>query len=356
MKAEITKPLVIAEDVVQEFRVRRGNFGHGVVSAVDHVSFEIGRGETLAVVGETGSGKSTLARAMIHAPAPRSGRISIGGKDLVGARAVSPRRRAQLVQMIFQDPLGALDPKWPVSRLVAEPLQVRAGLSARERRVRVAETLERTGLSGGEFALRLPREMSGGQAQRIAIARALISSPELVICDEPVTALDVSMQAQIIRLLFELKRDLKLTYLLIAHDLSVVRVLADQVATMYLGRFCEIGAAEEIFTRPAHPYTAALLSAIPPRPGRRRPGEVVRLLGEPPSPLSPPSGCRFRTRCAYAQEICAQITPQLEPNGPRRRVACHFPLTKPPPVKTSSTERPSLVSLQPIPSRRPHRD
>jgi oligopeptide/dipeptide ABC transporter ATP-binding protein len=320
--------LLICDKVVRAFQVRRGLFGRGVVSAVDQVSFEIKRGETLAIVGETGSGKSTLARTIIDTSGPRSGRISIAGSEMTDAGAVSRRKRGMLVQMVFQDPLGALDPKWSVADLIAEPLGSGNALSARQKRQRVAEILQRVGLSASEFGARLPRETSGGQAQRIAIARALVSSPDLVICDEPVTALDVSVQAQIIRLLFELKRDLNLTYLLIAHDLSVVRVLANRVATMYLGRFCEIGDTAEIFARPAHPYSAALLSAIPPHPDDTSVRPRIRLLGEPPSPISPPSGCRFRTRCAFAQDICAKVKPELLPHGPNRSVACHFPLTE----------------------------
>jgi oligopeptide/dipeptide ABC transporter ATP-binding protein len=334
-----SEPLLVCEDIVQEFTVRKGNFGHGIVSAVDHVSFSIPRGGTLAIVGETGSGKSTLARAIIDAPGPKSGQIRVAGKELVGNHRVSRKQRGQLVQMVFQDPLGALDPKWTVSSLIAEPLKARGGANAEQQRRRVAEILERVGLSASQFGMRLPRDTSGGQAQRIAIARALVSSPDLVIFDEPVTALDVSVQAQIIRLMSELKGDLQLTYLLIAHDLSVVRVLADRVATMYLGRFCEIGETEDIFQRPAHPYTAALLSAIPPRPNQPEPRTQIRLLGEPPSPLSPPSGCRFRTRCAYAQDICAAVTPQLAPHGPNRSVACHFPLTDPVTGMPSETAR-----------------
>ncbi|MFS8112229.1 ABC transporter ATP-binding protein [Rhizobium jaguaris] len=325
--ADKREPLLICDDIVREFSVRRGLFGKGTVSAVDHVSFDIARGETLAIVGETGSGKSTLARAIMDAPKPKSGRISIAGHELAGNRSVSRKQRGELVQMVFQDPVGALDPKWTVANLIAEPLGAQGGLTAEGKRRRIAEILSRVGLSASEFGARLPRETSGGQAQRIAIARALVSSPDLVICDEPVTALDVSVQAQIIRLLFELKRDLNLTFLLIAHDLSVVRVLANRVATMYLGRFCEIGDTADIFARPAHPYSAALLSAIPPHPGDSVERPRIRLLGEPPSPLAPPSGCRFRTRCAYAQDICAKVTPKLTAHGPNRSVACHFPLT-----------------------------
>jgi oligopeptide/dipeptide ABC transporter ATP-binding protein len=314
-------------DLVQEFQVRRrGKNPKAVVSAVAGVSIEILTGQTYAVVGETGSGKSTLARAIIGAPPPKSGQVLIAGEELSGSGRKVARRRGELVQMIFQDPTAALDPKWSVSRIVGEPLRVRNQLDRRSRAGRVAEMLELVGLSPTRFGERRASELSGGQAQRVAIARALSSSPQLVICDEPVTALDVSIQAQILNLLFQLKRDLSLTYLLIAHDLAVVRVLADRVGTMYLGTLCESGPTDTIFRSPAHPYTSALLSAIPQRPGAAaRPR--IRLLGEPPSPIKPPSGCRFRTRCAFAQDICAELTPKLAPIGDDHMVACHFPLT-----------------------------
>jgi oligopeptide/dipeptide ABC transporter ATP-binding protein len=230
--------------------------------------------------------------------------------------------------MIFQDPVASLDPKWSISNIVSEPLKVQGGLSDEQRRRRVSEILSLVGLPASIYGNRLPREISGGQAQRVAIARALVAAPEVLICDEPVTALDVSLQAQIIRLLFDLKRELGLTYLLIAHDLSVVRVLANRTATMYLGRFAEIGDTTEVFENPAHPYTAALLSAIPPPPDSTTTPPRIRLIGEPPSPLNPPSGCRFRTRCSYAQDLCAEVTPPFTPIGKNRSVACHFPLVR----------------------------
>jgi len=327
--AAATRPVLQLTDVVQEFRVRRrGQPGKAVVSAVAGVSLEIAKGETFAIVGETGSGKSTLARAVIGAPPPISGEVRIGGEELSGKNRKTARRRGELAQMIFQDPTGALDPKWSARRIIAEPLAVAGRVPRKARRGRVEEMLDLVGLNPGQFGERRASELSGGQAQRVAIARALISSPELVICDEPVTALDVSIQEQILRLLFELRRELSLTYLLIAHDLSVVRVLATRVATMYLGVFCETGPTEQIFTSPTHPYTAALLSAIPQRPGSpERPR--IRLLGEPPSPIHPPSGCRFRTRCSYAQDICAEVVPELRSIAPGQLVACHFPLGTP---------------------------
>jgi oligopeptide/dipeptide ABC transporter ATP-binding protein len=228
--------------------------------------------------------------------------------------------------MVFQDPFGALDPRWTVARSITEPL-VTAGVNGREeRRRRVAEIMHLVGLDASRFAGRLPRELSGGQAQRVAIARALISEPDLLILDEPVTALDVSVQAQILALLFDLRQRLSVTSLLIAHDLAVVRALADRIAILYLGRICETAPTAELFRSPAHPYTAALLSAIPPglRGGVQR--ERVRITGRQPSPLNPPSGCRFRTRCPMAQQTCADVVPELRDIAPGHAVACHFPL------------------------------
>jgi oligopeptide/dipeptide ABC transporter ATP-binding protein len=321
-------PVLEVADLVQEFRVRRrGQLGKAAVSAVAGVSFAVSKGQTFGVVGETGSGKSTLARAVIGAPPPLRGRVLINGEDLSGPSRARSRRRGQLVQMIFQDPAGALDPKWSVERLVSEPLAIQGSFKARDLSRRVAAMLDLVGLNPLRYAERRASELSGGQAQRVAIARALIASPDLVVCDEPVTALDVSIQAQILRLLFDLKQELSLTYLLIAHDLAVVRALADRVGTMYLGKFCEVGSTDELYRNPAHPYTAALLSAIPHRPGApARPR--IRLLGEPPSPFSPPSGCRFRTRCTYAADICAEVEPVLRAIGPGHEVACHFPLSQ----------------------------
>jgi oligopeptide/dipeptide ABC transporter ATP-binding protein len=320
-------PLLVVEDLVQQFKVdRRGKWRKGIVSAVAGVNFEVRRGETLSVVGETGSGKSTLARALIRAPGPKSGRISLNGHELTGPKATSMREAGQLAQMIFQDPFSALNPKWTDEKIITEPL-VTAGIpNTVDRRRTVAVILERVGLSASQFGGRYPYELSGGQAQRVAIGRALVATPDLVICDEPVTALDVSIQAQILKLLSDLKEELSLTYLLIAHDLAVVRVLSDRTVTMYLGKFCEVGKTRSIFDTPAHPYTQALLSAIPPRPGQAVEQKRIRLQGEPPSPLSPPSGCRFHTRCAFAQDICTTDEPKMRSIGDDHNVACHFPL------------------------------
>jgi oligopeptide/dipeptide ABC transporter ATP-binding protein len=236
--------------------------------------------------------------------------------------------------MVFQDPFGALDPRWTAARSITEPL-ITAGVDSREeRRRRVAEIMHLVGMDASRFAGRLPRELSGGQAQRVAIARALVSEPDLLVLDEPVTALDVSVQAQILALLFDLRQRLSLTSLLIAHDLAVVRALADRTAILYLGRLCETAPTADLFRSPGHPYTAALLSAIPPglhgsrQHGRDRHVERdrVRITGRQPSPLNPPSGCRFRTRCPIAQDTCAEIVPQLREIAPGHEVACHFPL------------------------------
>jgi oligopeptide/dipeptide ABC transporter ATP-binding protein len=323
-------PLLRCEDIVQEFRVRRhGTFGMASVSAVSDVSVSVDRGQTYAIVGETGSGKSTFARSIIGAPPPRSGRILVAGQTISGRSGRASRARGRLVQMVFQDPMSAMDPQWTVEQIVAEPLRAQGGAGGRQRRARVAEALDMVGISPARFAGRRPTELSGGQAQRVAIARALVVRPPLVILDEPVTALDVSVQAEILRLLWRLRQELELTYLLISHDLAVVRSLADQVGTMYLGRLCETGRTEDVFTAPKHPYTAALLSAIPSINGRAdaAAGGRIRLRGEPPSPLNPPSGCRFRTRCPYAQEVCAQQTPPLTATADGHAAACHFPLT-----------------------------
>ena len=316
--------VVVAQHVVQEFAVqKRGSIRLAKVSAVADVSFSIAQGTTLAVVGETGSGKTTLARAIIAAPLPKKGSVTVGGNDVARRGRAAARARARLVQMIFQDPQSALDPTWSVERIVGEPLRA-LKLTRQERKRRIVEVLSRVGLDPDLHSRRRPAELSGGQQQRVAIARALVARPTLVILDEPVTALDAATQSQVVELLGELQRDEGLTYLLIAHDLSVVQQLADNVATMYLGKFCEEAPNDVLFSTPAHPYTAALLSAIPSFGPDERPR--LRLLGEPPSPIDPPSGCRFRTRCAFAQDICAQVEPVKREIAPGHNVACHFPL------------------------------
>jgi oligopeptide/dipeptide ABC transporter ATP-binding protein len=321
--------LLQVTDLVQEFTVKGSKpFQRGRVSAVAGVSFGIAHGETFALVGETGSGKTTIARALLASPPALSGSITLGGRPLPVGRRAKPAAAhgGSGIQMVFQDPFGALDPRWTIARSIAEPL-VTAGITDQaERRRRVAEIMHLVGLEASQFAQRLPRELSGGQAQRAAIARALVAEPDLLILDEPVTALDVSVQAQILALLFTLRQRLSLTSLLIAHDLAVVRALADRTAIMYLGRMCETARTTDLFRSPAHPYTAALLSAIPPglRGGAKR--ERVRITGRQPSPLNPPSGCRFRTRCPAAQQTCAEVVPQMREIAPGHVVACHFPL------------------------------
>jgi oligopeptide/dipeptide ABC transporter ATP-binding protein len=318
------EPLLVVTNLVQEFSVpKRGSLRNATVSAVADVSFVVDRGETLAIVGETGSGKTSLARTLLGAPPPKKGGITIDGHDVTKRNRATRKAQSRLVQMIFQDPSSALDPTWSVQRIVSEPLQ-KLGLSRQERDDRVADTLRRVGLNPERHSRRRPSELSGGQQQRVAIARALVGRPALTVLDEPVTALDAATQSQVVELLAELKNEFGLTYLLIAHDLAVVQQLADRVATMYLGKICEEASVATLFSTPAHPYTAALLSAIPSFTPDERPR--LRLLGEPPSPIDPPTGCRFRTRCAFAQEVCATVEPRLREVAPGQNVACHFPL------------------------------
>jgi oligopeptide/dipeptide ABC transporter ATP-binding protein len=322
--------LLEVRHLVQEFVLRDyGGAKGGVLQAVADVSFDLHAGETLGIVGETGSGKSTLARSVIQAPPPKQGVVIFEGKDLVGLshRAMKPVRRE--LQMVFQDPFTSLDPKWTVSRIVAEPL-VAYGIGSRaERRERVKSLLDLVGLDPASYGRRRPRELSGGQAQRVAIARALVLEPKLILCDEPVSSLDVLVQAQVLNLFEKLRSELGLSYLFIAHDLAMVKQVSDRVAVMYLGKLCEIGPVRDIYRRPLHPYTLALLESIPtqePSAGKRAGGHVIS--GELPSPLDPPSGCRFRTRCPRAAGRCAAETPELRPLGPDGHlVACHFPLT-----------------------------
>ena len=295
------------------------------VQAVSDVSFDVRRGETLGLVGESGCGKSTLGRAVLQLFRPSAGRVMFDGSDLTRETGERLRRRRRRLQLIFQDPIASLNPRRRVDDIVAEPLVI-AGIkdrAARERRVRQA--LDAVGLDADLVMRRRPHEFSGGQCQRIAIARALVLEPDLLICDEPVSALDVSIRAQILNLLEEMKARYGLTLIFIAHDLAVVKAISDRVAVMYLGKLCEIGPADAVFSRPAHPYTAALLAAIPrPDPDAPPPQKVV--LGEPPSPIAPPSGCRFRTRCPLAQARCAAEEPVMREIGAGQYAACHFAL------------------------------
>ena len=304
-------PLLAVEDLRKEFPVASGILRRvrGRVHAVDGIDLTVGVGETLGLVGESGSGKSTVARLVLRLVDPTGGSIVVNGRDLVRARGRSLRHARSEMQMVFQDPYSSLDPRSPIGRSVAEPLEIHLGLRGAERDRRVARLLGLVGIDP-ELAGRQPHEFSGGQRQRIAIARALALEPKLIVCDEPVSALDVSTQSQVINLFADLQAQLGVAYLFIAHDLSVVRHLSHRIAVMYLGRIVETGPAEEVYKRPTHPYTQALLSAIPiADPVRQRQRRRIVLRGEVPSPLNPPSGCRFRTRCPYAMDICAQVDP-----------------------------------------------
>jgi oligopeptide/dipeptide ABC transporter ATP-binding protein len=318
--------LVRATDLVKHFPIASGVIIRrqvAAVHAVDGVSFDIRKGETLGLVGESGSGKSTTARLLLRLLDLTSGRIELEGEDITTATGGRLRGVRQKMQMIFQDPYASLDPRMTVRDIVGEPLVIwnrwKNGGSAR-----VAELLERVGLNP-DHANRFPHEFSGGQRQRIGIARALALQPKVIVCDEPVSALDVSVRAQILNLLANLQREFDLTYLFISHDLSVVRQVADRLAVMYLGKIVEIGERDELYERPVHPYTQALIAAVPiPEPVKERQRKHIVLGGDIPSPVNPPSGCRFRTRCFKAQDICATEEPPLVDRGHGHPSACHF--------------------------------
>ncbi|MFD2329048.1 dipeptide ABC transporter ATP-binding protein [Cohnella sp. GCM10020058] len=314
------------EDVCKYYPIKRGFPGRSrtFVRAVDGVSFSIREGETLGLVGESGSGKSTLGRLLLQLEPVTSGRVLFEGKDLTRLGASRLRQTRRHMQMIFQDPYGSLDPRWNVGDLVGEPLAVHHGLSGKEKKQRVEELLAAVGLDHG-IVNRHPHEFSGGQRQRIGIARAIALHPKFVLADEAVSALDVSVQAQVVNLMQDLQQKLGLTYLFIAHGLHVVRHISDRIAVMYLGRIVEIAPSRELFRRPAHPYTRALIESIPhPDPQLRTEPAAIR--GEIPSPARPPAGCRFHTRCPLATDRCRSESPELLPLDGDRSVACHYPL------------------------------
>ncbi len=324
--------LVSVRDLYKHFEIRGGLFGVsriGAVRAVDGVTFDIRRGETLGFVGESGCGKTTLGRLIVNLDRPDSGQVRFDGRDDATLGREELRARRKSAQLMFQDPYASLDPRMRIRAILREPLDAQQIGTRASREARIVELLDEVGLSRRALEL-YPHEFSGGQRQRIGLARALTVEPRLVVADEPVSALDVSIQSQILNLMRRLQAERSFSYVIISHDLSVVRYLSDRVGVMYLGKLVEIGPVLEVYEHTAHPYTAGLLEAIPvPDPHRRRPqGAAVR--GELPSAAAPPSGCRFRTRCQRAEEICALEEPVLRPfsdNG--HEAACHFPLERP---------------------------
>jgi len=321
-------PLIEVEHLKKYFPIRKGLLQREVarVHAVDDVTFRVFEGETLGLVGESGCGKSTLGRTIVRLLEPTAGDIRFEGKSIakLGPRALRPLRRE--MQMVFQDPYASLNPRKRVGSIIGDPMKIHKTASKKERRERVQELLETVGLSPEHYN-RFPHEFSGGQRQRIGVARALALRPKLVVADEPVSALDVSIQAQMINLLEQLQDDFKLTYIFIAHDLGVVRHVSDRIAVMYLGKLVEVSPAEELYTRPIMPYTEALLSAVPiPDPDLSEQRQRIVLEGDVPSPISPPSGCRFHPRCRYATDICSKVEPPLVDYGNEHLAACHHPL------------------------------
>jgi peptide/nickel transport system ATP-binding protein len=320
------EPVMTVTDLVKEFPIRSGVLRRktGAVRAVDGVDLEVMAGTTLGLVGESGSGKSTLARLVLRLIDPTGGSVVVDGKDITKLGGPALRRHREAMQMVFQDPYSSLDPRQSIADIVGEPLAIHTSMSRSQREKRVAELLGQVGL-GSHVMQRQPHEFSGGQRQRIAIARALALQPKLLVCDEPVSALDVSTQSQVINLFSQLQKELGLAYLFIAHDLSVVRHISDRIAVMYLGKIVEEGDADEVYLRPTHPYTAALLSAIPvPDPTRRREGSRIILSGEVGEPIGGTGGCRFRARCPFAMDICASVDPEafVTPSG--STVRCHL--------------------------------
>lgn len=333
----MAEPILQVRDLVKHFPVTQGvlfkrTIGH--VRAVDGVSFDLNRGETLGVVGESGCGKSTLAQVLMRLEKPTSGTALFEGRDMFKMRGAELRKLRRDLQIVLQDPYTSLNPRRTVGDIIGEPFEIHPEVAPKgERRRKVQELLEVVGLNP-EHIQRYPHQFSGGQRQRIGIARALALRPKVIICDEPVSALDVSIQAQVMNLLGDLQQEFGLSYVFIAHDLGVVRHLSDRVAVMYLGKIVEIGSDEQIYEHPQHPYTQALLSSVPvPDPTLRGKREIIRLTGDVPSPANPPSGCRFRTRCWKAQDICAEKVPELRVRLGDHPSACHF-----------AEERPRVIS------------
>jgi len=313
--------LLRVEDLVVEFPAGRNRKVH----AVSGVSFDVKPGETLGLVGESGCGKSTTGRAIMQLPHPTSGSVKFDGVEMTRLSSEDLRRTRTRMQMIFQDPISSLNPRRKVKDIVAEGLSIWGSTIGTFSKTRVNEVLDAVGLDPEIVADRRPHQFSGGQCQRICIARALVLDPKVIICDEPVSALDVSVQAQILNLLEDMKARYGLTLIFIAHDLAVVKNVSDRVIVMYLGKICEVAEPDTLYANPAHPYTKILLASIP-EPDPLRPITDDRISGELPSPMSPPSGCRFRTRCPRVQDVCAQVEPEIRQVAPGHYVACHFPL------------------------------
>ena len=326
----MSEPILEVSNLVKEFAVS-GSKGirktRAIVHAVSGVSFTVNAGQTVGLVGESGSGKTTVGRTILRLAEPTSGSIKFKGREIVGMPRSEMRKLRREMQIVFQDPQASLDPRLTVGSAIAEPLRIQKVKGNHQEKVQ--ELLELVGLAP-DHARRFPHEFSGGQRQRIGIARALALDPSLVVLDEPVSALDVSVQGAVVNLLDDLQDRLGLSYLFIAHDLSVVRHISDVMAVMYLGKIMEIGPSEEVYTQAAHPYTQALLSAVPePDPQLERTRQRIMLQGDPPSPINPPTGCRFRTRCPIVQDICSTEEPALVDRGQGHPVACHFPSETP---------------------------
>ncbi|WP_342598981.1 dipeptide ABC transporter ATP-binding protein [Psychrobacillus sp. FSL H8-0483] len=320
----MTKPLLQVEGLKKYFPIHSGVLGKqsGYVKAVDDVSFYVNEGETLGIVGESGCGKSTTGRMLMRLLEPTEGKVTFDGKELTSVSNTAMRKARREIQMVFQDPYASLNPRHTVEKILMEPLIVHNIGDKESRKKKVYDFLEIVGLSS-YHAKRYPHQFSGGQRQRIGIARALMTNPKLIIADEPVSALDVSIQAQVLNLMQDLQKELKLTYIFIAHDLGVVRHISDRVGVMYLGRMAELATSESLYAEPLHPYTKALLSAVPvPDPEFKR--EQIILEGDIPSPSNPPTGCTFHTRCPFRMEVCTTVVPKLEEVKPSHFVACHL--------------------------------
>lgn len=317
----MSRPLVEVQNLKEYFPIKEGLFKTRMLKAVDDVSFSISRGETLGLVGESGCGKTTVGRTMLHLYTPTDGKVLYDGTEITDANIMSYRKK---MQMVFQDPYSSLNPRMTIADIVGEPLDIHKLYSTKsERSDKIIHLLEQVGLNS-EHANRYAHEFSGGQRQRIGIARALAVNPEFIVCDEPVSALDVSIQAQIINMFEDLQAQLGITYLFIAHDLLVVRHISDRIAVMYLGHLVELADADELFSSPLHPYTQSLLSAVPmPDPASAKSKSRIVLEGDVPSPLHMPSGCAFRTRCRYATEQCEKVAPELTDRGNGHMSACH---------------------------------